>query len=738
MTQQFKTKLMGVIGLIANSYESGGQRITYRLLPPATLSEDSDPSKLYLIIYELLSGKRIKNGCGQPSITLEAILSGDQGLVFLITVPQELSESIKDQLLAYLPRLNIAKVGRGNGYSIRPGSYNAAINWLSGPRFMKAELNNVVDTMVADLGQLSRNDLVGWQVVIRPDKTSVIGALARLSLGLVSAPLKLSYTSLRLLAGGGYSLGKQQVVTAADKSLAFNVTSRLLVSAQDLRRVAELKRTFSALAAAYGLKRAKLAGNTKDFIERLPGRSYRTDYRKLSKLYSLPSPGGKWEEAAELSYSTNLGALIHGKIKYDVILGVNEGNSIKTPIKIGLNNSERQKHTLVVGGTGTGKSTLLAQAFIQDMKRGRGAALIDPHGDLAETVMRHIPKARIKDVVYINPLQINRPVAINLLELPENLNSDELEVAKDFISEAVVSIFRKVFSDDDSGGHRIEYILRNTIHTAFSVKGATLFTLLKLLTNDLYRAGVVSGLNDDSLRSFWNGEFTKAGSYQRVKMSAGVTAKLGRFERSVVVKRMLQHSHSSIDFKDILSTNKILICNLSKGGIGEDTSSLIGMVILAKLQLASLQRSLTAKDKRLPFYLYVDEFELFNAPVFSQLISESRKFGVSLTLAEQTTAYQEEKEANILLANVGNIICFRTAAPIDGKRLGPVFSPYLTSSDLSNLDPYSFYLRASGEKIKRPVFGKTLKLPTTNQDSSNRVVSMSNKQFAYPYLGYRS
>ena len=265
-----------------------------------------------------------------------------------------------------------------------------------------------------------------------------------------------------------------------------------------------------------------------------------------------------------------------------------------------------------------------------------------------------------------------------------------MNIYKDFVCESIVSIFRKIFSSDDSGGHRIEYILRNAVYTSFSVPDATLFTIHKLLTNDIYRSSVVARLSDGSLRDFWYGEFNKAGSYQRVKMIAGVTAKLGRFQRSCVTRKILEKPKSTLDLNEVLNQGRILIGNFAQGVIGEDTSQLLSMVLIAKIQLAALARQKLQPIDRRPFYLYIDEFQTLSTGGMIQFVGEARKFGVNLVMAEQTTAHQDEYQADVLIGNVGNVVCFRMPAELDGHRLGRLFLPTIQSLDLANLPAYRF------------------------------------------------
>jgi hypothetical protein len=405
--------------------------------------------------------------------------------------------------------------------------------------------------------------------------------------------------------------------------------------------------------------------------------------------------------------------------KLDVVLAMNNHHGSKTPI--GLTADERQRHAYIIGGTGNGKTTMLQYSIVQDMQNGKGLAVIDPHGDMAETMLEYVPEDRINDVVYFNPDDIGYPIGLNILELPDDLTGDELVREKDLITESVISIFRKIFSDDDSGGHRVEYVLRNAIQTALTVPDATLFTVFDLLNDPIYRKRVIAKLDNKDLKNFWKHELGKAGEMQRVKMAAGITAKIGRFLFSASAKRILEQPKSTIDFDDIINSGKILICNFSKGLIGEDTSELFGITVLAKLQLASLRRARIKQNERKSFYLYVDEFQNFATQSFVQMLSESRKYKLFMIMAEQSTSQQEDQNmVSIVLANTGTVICFRTGNPQDERLLLPLFQPYIGEGEIANLAPYNFYGRLSATKSQEPLSGSTLLLRT---DGSNRTAS---------------
>ena len=455
---------------------------------------------------------------------------------------------------------------------------------------------------------------------------------------------------------------------------------------------------------------------------------------EVADLYHFPHSETAKTENVVKSLSKTLPAPLSLKSGsgFDVVLGRNHHHGTSTDI--GLTEAERERHIYVLGGTGNGKTTMLEYGIVQDIRNGKGVAIVDPHGDLAERLLRYIPEDRIKDVVYFNPADLGYPVGLNLLELPEGLTGDELLDAKDFITEAVISVMRKVFSEDDSGGHRIEYVLRNAVQTALTLKDATLFTVFDLLTDTKYRKKVVKTLENPKLKNFWANEFGKAGDFQRVKMAGGVTAKIGRFQFSASAERIMSQPKSTINFEEILD-GKILICNFAKGLIGEDTSELFGISTLAKLQLAAYRRVKTKQADRKPFYLYVDEFQNFATMSFVQMLSEARKYKVFLTMAEQSTSQQEDlRMVNTILANVGTVICFRSGNPADERLILPLFKPYIEEGEIANLPTYNFYARVSAVLSQEPFSGETVVLEDMgSEDIAERVITSARENYARKY-----
>lgn len=458
---------------------------------------------------------------------------------------------------------------------------------------------------------------------------------------------------------------------------------------------------------------------------------------EIASLYHFPFKGVTQTEDIVKTFSKDLPAPLSLKQEIDrkdlVIFGLNNYGGVETPI--GMTNEERKTHMYILGRTGGGKTTLMFAMAKQDIENGEGLAFLDPHGDVAEELLSVVPDNRKNDLVYFNPYDIKHPIGINLLELTPGLDEDETQLEKDVVAESVVSLFRKVFSKDEAdNAHRIEYILRNTIFTAFTIPNCTIFTVYKLLNNPKYLKSILKTLDDEDLQDFWKNEFGRAGDYQIVKMVGGVTAKIGRFLFSPIAKRILEQEKSTINFSDILD-GKILICNLSQGKLGEDTSRLLGTTILTKIQLAALRRAEIAEDKRKQFHMYVDEFQDFATLSFARMLTRVRKYGLDVCMAQQSTAQQQDHDiVNIILANVTTMICFRTGNPMDEELMLAQFFPYVQKGEIMNLPRYKFYIKISAIESNPPFSGETIKIQVKKDYKKiQKLAETSNKNWAIVY-----
>lgn len=414
---------------------------------------------------------------------------------------------------------------------------------------------------------------------------------------------------------------------------------------------------------------------------------------ELSNLFHIPSPSSVQTEDLVKTKSPKLPAplsLKQNSSHFDITFAYNEYGESTVPI--GLTLEERRRHAYIIGATGTGKTTLLTHMIHQDMEKGNGLAVIDPHGDLAEKLLGVVPEHRKEDVVYFNPYDIEFPIGLNVLDIPKGLSEVELQREKDFITSTLISIFHKLY-DARYSGPRMEHILRNVILTALEQEKPTLFTIYDLLTNVKYRKKVTGNLKDEILKSFWKNEFEKLGSFQKAEQISPITNKLGRFLTTSMTRNILNQSDSKLDFEDIMNNKKILICNLSKGKIGEDTAYFLGGLFTAKIQLTALRRVHIPEEKRPDFFLYIDEFQNFATMSFAQILSEARKYRLSVILAHQNTVQIEKDLLETIIGNTGTLICFRTTSPMDEVKLLPVFSPEIQKGQIPNLPSYNFYMK---------------------------------------------
>jgi len=456
---------------------------------------------------------------------------------------------------------------------------------------------------------------------------------------------------------------------------------------------------------------------------------------EIASLFHFPHTQVTQTEGIIKSLSQELPAPLSLKQNktLDVVFAENSyGGEI---VPIGLTKDERKTHMFVLGRTGSGKTTLLYTLARHDIEQGKGLAFIDPHGDVSEELIATIPLDRKHDFVYLNPYDISYPVGINLLELTPGLSDDQSQLEKELVTEGVISLFKKIFSkEENTDSHRIEYILRNTIYTAFTVPDRTIFTIYELLNNPSYRKQVTKELTDDNLKNFWKHEFGKAGSYQVVKMAAGVTAKIGRFLFSPIAKRILEQPKSTINFDEVLN-GKILICNLSQGKLGEDTAKLLGTTILTKIQQAAMKRAFIPQKDRKQFHLYVDEFQNFATTAFTKILSEGRKYGLDVIMAEQSVSQQDDPAiTNVTLANVTTVVCFRTGNPKDEELMLAQFAPTVKPGDISNLPPYHFYIHISAGQPQLPFSGQTILKPkSANTYQVSQLIQTSRNQYATLY-----
>ncbi len=389
--------------------------------------------------------------------------------------------------------------------------------------------------------------------------------------------------------------------------------------------------------------------------------------------------------------------------------------------KYGLLRNDRRRHVYVIGKTGTGKSTLLANMVINDLKHNEGICVIDPHGDLVETLLDFIPKHRINDVIYFDPSDQDRTVQINLFE-GENV------IHRELIASGIISVFQKLYSY--SWGPRLEYILRNCLLTLLKSKEAKLSDVLDLLTNKKFRDDIVEKLDDPILKNFWVNEYNKMQERQRNESIASILNKVGQFVSSPIVRNVVNTNQSSFSIEELMAQGKILLVNLSQGRLGEDNATLLGAMMITKIQLAAMARVNVPEEKRPDFYLYVDEFQNFATDAFIKILSEARKYHLNLTLANQYIDQIPEEVRNAIFGNCGNIISFVMGAG-DATYFQAEYGGIYTQDDLVNLDKHQIINKITIDNVlSRPFPAYTLPLAKSSNQNREKVVRNSRERYA--------
>jgi CxxC-x17-CxxC domain-containing protein len=359
--------------------------------------------------------------------------------------------------------------------------------------------------------------------------------------------------------------------------------------------------------------------------------------------------------------------------------------------KFGIKLDDRRRHIYVIGKTGMGKTVLLENMAIQDILAGRGIGFIDPHGEAAEELLDYIPKNRINDVVYFNPADIDFPIAFNVMEKIE-------PEYRHLVAAGLMGVFKKIWPDVWSA--RMEYILNNTILALLEYPNTTLLGINRMLADPEYRKKIVEKITDPVVKSFWVNEFARYSQTYEVEATAAIQNKVGQFISNPLIRNIIGQVKSKINMRKIMDEGKILIANLSKGKIGEDNSRLLGALLITKLQLAAMSRVDIPEEERRDFFLYVDEFQNFATEAFVNILSEARKYRLSLVLANQYIAQLEEmtplgrstRVRDAIFGNVGTIIVFRVGAE-DAEFLEKEFQPEFTAQDLINLEKYHICIK---------------------------------------------
>lgn len=414
---------------------------------------------------------------------------------------------------------------------------------------------------------------------------------------------------------------------------------------------------------------------------------------ELCSLWHLPTPfletpNIKWLVSKKAPPPIN----VH---KSGLLLGKNIYRNVETPIYMG--HDDRRRHTYILGRTGSGKSVLLSNMAIQDIKNGQGVCVIDPHGDLIADILNNCPKERAEEIIVFEPFDMDRPIGLNMLQV-------DSEEQKDFAVQEMISIFYKLVTDPAMLGPMFEHNMRNAMLTLMADEEhpGTITEIPRIFTDTEFQCYKLSKVKDPVVRLFWEKEMAKTSDFHKSEMLGYLISKVGRFVENTMMRNIVGQSKSGFNFRQIMDEGKILLVNLSKGRVGEINAKLLGLILVSKIQMAALSRADIPEDQRRDFYLYVDEFQNFITDAFASILSEARKYRLNLIIAHQYLGQLEQQAGtqgaaskdlrDAVFGNVGTMIIFRTGAE-DAEVLAKEFAPVFNQFDLINIERFNAYVK---------------------------------------------
>ncbi len=369
-------------------------------------------------------------------------------------------------------------------------------------------------------------------------------------------------------------------------------------------------------------------------------------------------------------------------------------------IHVSLN--DRRRHTYIIGKTGTGKSEFLKDMILQDIEAGHGVAVIDPHGDLVEDTLMLMPPERAEDVIYFNPSDIDRPMGMNIMEA-------ETEEQMHFVASSIIGLMYKLYDPHRTGivGPRFEHAIRNAMLTIMCKPGSTFIEMVRVLTDAKFVEEYLPLVKDGMVKRYWTDQIANTSDFHKSEVMDYIVSKFGRFVTNKTMRNIIGQPFSAFDFRKAMDEKKIVLCNLSKGILGEEDAKFLGLILVPKILAAAMSRQNVPMEQRPDFFLYVDEFQNFATEDFAAILSEARKYRLNLIVANQFIGQIDEEIKNAVFGNVGTMVSFRVGVT-DANFLQHEFAPTFTENDLSNVEKYHAYIKTIVDNEPVPAFSMSL------------------------------
>ncbi len=773
-----------------NKYNSSFDKKIYKISLPKNegLKDDStsgnDLQKIQEIIgmgesfFTSLGGMKAEKGVksqmkGRGDHISFEIVAKNNLISFYVAVPNNLERFLVQQIHAQYPDAQIDEVKDYNIFKSNSSVLGSYLVFTRRHAFPIKTYKNIetdpLNAITNSLSKLSENEGAVIQVVVRSAnkqwRSMGRDIVARLEKG--ESPEKINKIGLGKFVTKGFDVVfnawakkdpndpstqdnkhqlsplEQKMVESIEEKISragLDVNIRVIVATDNMESTKKYLTDINNSFAQYNiyeygnsLKPLIMSPNNKvvsDFIYRnfSEKRKMILNTEELASIFHFPhkyieTPNIDWLSARRAVPPNNL-------TKEGLLLGISEYRGENIDIKI--KRSDRRRHVYIIGQTGTGKSTIMKNMMIQDIKNGEGCCVIDPHGDFALDMLKNIPKERADDVIYFNPADTERPIGLNMLEFdtPEQ---------KTFVVNELLSIFDKLYDLKATGGPMFEQYMRNALLLIMEhpESGMTLMEISRVLADEDFRKLKLSKCKNMSVKDFWEKEAQKAGGEAALaNMVPYITSKLTPFIANDIMRPIIAQQKSSIDFREIMDKKKILLVNLTKGKLGEMNSSLLGMIIVGKILLASLSRVDIPEEDRKDFYLYIDEFQNFTTDSIAIILSEARKYRLCLTIAHQYIGQliknNDTSIRDAVFGNVGTTVSYRIGVD-DAELLAKQFAPVFNEYDVINIPKYTAYIKLLIDNANPPAFN--IKIPKDPEGSvamQKAVIELSRLKYGKP------
>ncbi|MBP9817625.1 DUF87 domain-containing protein [Candidatus Shapirobacteria bacterium] len=683
-------------------------------------------------LYKGARFKWLQRFIAQPCLSLE-LIGTNEDVRFYVCVPKKFQDMVEKQIYAVYPGADLKVVDEPNIY---PEDGKVEYAWLAMKKMVFYPLKTFKEistdplaAFISALSKISKGETVAIQIVISPTD----GSWAKGGKGFISSTKKSEANPEK----ASYKVDARQLEAVENKTNkpGFETAIRIVSCAPSSEiaktNISNIKSCFSQFESPWNKlssKKLRLKGLfMEDFIYKyqaifwgknktilssdeiasifhFPNRSVESPIIHWLKSKKAPAPNESATEGIWIGDNTYRG----------------------TTRKFYVSTKDRQRHFYIVGQTGVGKSWLLANMAIQDIKAGRGVCFIDPH-DTFEMILERIPPERVDDVIYFDPSVMDRPMGFNVMEC-------EREDQKDFVTSSIINLMYKLYDPYKTGivGPRFEHAIRNIMLTVMAEPGATFIEIVRCLTDPSYVQQMLPKVADPMVKRYWTDQIANTNEFHKSEVLDYIVSKFGRFITNTMMRNIIGQSTSAFNFRKAMDEGKILIINLAKGTIGEENSSFLGLVLVPKILIAAMSRQDIPEPMRKDFYLYVDEFQNFATQDFAVIMSEARKYHLNLIVGNQFISQMDDEIKNAVFGNVGSICSFRVGIS-DAGFLVNQYKPVFNEHDLINLPMGNTYLKTMLNGVPQPPFSVQVSAEEVRKPGNRELAEMIKRLSALKY-----